>query len=167
MNRASGRSSGFAQQGGCSGFPFPGALDADRKKKRESSGVTTITGRSRESGNPGAARLRPGPPVQARGQPLDPPFQARACTHLAGPVRNPSPPFRGEREGPTPHGSAQSAARGQAPAWEGEVGGHPPGIPHLTPALSAPRGGEGDAVSSAAPHCHEMCMRLRFRWWRR
>jgi len=30
--------------------------------------------------------------------------------------------LRGERERPTPHGSAQSAARGQAPAWEGEVG---------------------------------------------
>jgi threonylcarbamoyladenosine tRNA methylthiotransferase MtaB len=34
----------------------------------------------------------------------------------------PSPPFRGERERPMPHGSARSAARGQAPAWEGEVG---------------------------------------------
>ena len=40
----------------------------------------------------------------------------------------PSPPFRGERE-----------------AWEGEVGRHGKrsGIPHLTPALSAPKGGEG------------------------
>ncbi len=45
----------------------------------------------------------------------------------------PSPPFRGEREGPTPE------------AWEGEVGRHGKrsGIPHLTPALSAPKGGEG------------------------
>jgi len=43
----------------------------------------------------------------------------------------PSPPFRGEREGPTPQ------------AWEGEVGvGKRSGIPHLTPALSAPGGGE-------------------------
>ena len=47
--------------------------------------------------------------------------------------QNPSPPFRGEREGPAPK------------AWEGEVGvGERPGIPHLTPALSAPRGGEGE-----------------------
>src|SRR6266404_3494036 len=48
----------------------------------------------------------------------------------------PSPPFRGEREGPAPK------------AWEGEVGaGKRSGIPHLTPALSAPPwpkgGGEG------------------------
>jgi uncharacterized protein (DUF488 family) len=42
-----------------------------------------------------------------------------------------SPPFRGEREGPG------------AKRWEGEVGiGERPGIPHLTPALSAPGGGE-------------------------
>jgi hypothetical protein len=53
------------------------------------------------------------------------------------PHRNfPSPPFRGEREGPTPQ------------AWEGEVGvGKRSGIPHLTPTLSAPQwtkaGGEG------------------------
>src|SRR5437016_3194025 len=46
--------------------------------------------------------------------------------------KNPSPPFRGEREGPAPK------------AWEGEVGsGKRSGIPHLTPALSAPGGGEG------------------------
>ncbi len=44
----------------------------------------------------------------------------------------PSPPFRGEREGPS------------AQRWEGEVGtGERSGIPHLTPPLSAPRGGEG------------------------
>ena len=44
----------------------------------------------------------------------------------------PSPPFRGEREGPAPQ------------AWEGEVGrGRRSGIPHLTPTLSAPGGGEG------------------------
>jgi adenosylcobinamide kinase / adenosylcobinamide-phosphate guanylyltransferase len=49
----------------------------------------------------------------------------------------PSPPFRGEREGPAPQ------------AWEGEVGagnGQNDGrsaSPHLTPALSAPSGGEG------------------------
>src|SRR2546423_15668137 len=59
---------------------------------------------------------------------------ARACTHLAGPVRNPSPPFRGERKGPTPQ------------AWEGEVGGRESGGPgpssvrlrpvHAEPALA-------------------------------
>ena len=51
-----------------------------------------------------------------------------------------SPPLRGEREGPI------------AERWEGEVGvaGERSGIPHLTPALSAPRGGEGDANFSAA-----------------
>ena len=44
----------------------------------------------------------------------------------------PSPPFRGEREGPI------------AKRWEGEVGaGERSGIPHLTPTLSAPGGGEG------------------------
>jgi len=49
-----------------------------------------------------------------------------------GLLERPSPPFRGEREGPAPK------------AWEGEVGaGERSGIPHLTPALSAPGGGEG------------------------
>jgi protein-disulfide isomerase len=44
----------------------------------------------------------------------------------------PSPPFRAEREGPS------------AQRWEGEVGiGECSGIPHLTPALAAPGGGEG------------------------
>jgi hypothetical protein len=44
----------------------------------------------------------------------------------------PSPPFRGEREGPTPK------------AWEVEAGvGEHSGIPRLTPTLSVPRGGEG------------------------
>ena len=48
-------------------------------------------------------------------------------------IKIPSPPFRGEREGPI------------AERWEGEVGAgaalwNPP--PH--PALSAPRGGEGE-----------------------
>ena len=44
----------------------------------------------------------------------------------------PSPPFRGEREGPV------------AQRWEGEVGrGERFEIPHLTPTLSAPKGGEG------------------------
>jgi len=56
---------------------------------------------------------------------------AYLCQGLVG---MPSPPFRGEREGPV------------AERWEGEVGiGHRSGIPHLTPTLSAPRGGEGVA----------------------
>ena len=45
----------------------------------------------------------------------------------------PSPPFRGEKEGPG------------AKRWEGEVGaGERSGIPHLTLTLSAPRGREGE-----------------------
>jgi hypothetical protein len=49
-----------------------------------------------------------------------------------GPAKkNPSPPFRGEREGPI------------AERWEVGVGRRS-GIPHLTPALSAHEGGEGD-----------------------
>src|SRR5438876_12405578 len=45
----------------------------------------------------------------------------------------PSPPFWGEREGPS------------AKRWEGEAGvGKRSGIPHLTPALSAPGDGEGE-----------------------
>ena len=41
-------------------------------------------------------------PLFKPGGRLDPRFQARACRHLAWPVGNPSPPFRGERKGPTP-----------------------------------------------------------------
>jgi cytochrome c oxidase assembly protein subunit 15 len=56
-------------------------------------------------------------------------------------TRLPSPPFRGEREGPV------------AKRWEGEVGvGQRSGIPHLTPAHSAPPwpkgGGEGVKIAS-------------------
>src|SRR5215831_13916563 len=46
--------------------------------------------------------------------------------------KNPSPPFRGEREGPA------------LKAWEGEGSSERAGIPHLTPTLSAPGGGEGE-----------------------
>jgi urease accessory protein len=50
-----------------------------------------------------------------------------------GAAKNPSPPFRGER---VPEGDSPRA---------GEVGtGKRSGIPHLTPALSAPGGGEGE-----------------------
>jgi colanic acid biosynthesis glycosyl transferase WcaI len=74
--------------------------------------------------------------------------------------QEPSPPFRGEREGPVARGSARSAARGQAPRGEGEVGavdrrvGPPPpgtarraGRPRAT--LSPwPAGGEGETLST-------------------
>src|SRR5207253_10075526 len=51
---------------------------------------------------------------------------------LTLPRENPSPPFRGEREGPAPK------------AREGEVGaGKRSGILHLTPTLSAPLGVNG------------------------
>jgi cytochrome c oxidase assembly protein subunit 15 len=50
-------------------------------------------------------------------------------------IDNPSPPFWGEREGPI------------AQRWEGEVGfSERSRIPHLTPTLSAPKGGEGESV---------------------
>jgi hypothetical protein len=54
-------------------------------------------------------------------------------THLAGPVMNPSPPFRGEREGPNPQG------------WEGEVGDGARSASPTSPRPSAPRGGVGDS----------------------
>jgi type II secretory pathway predicted ATPase ExeA len=61
---------------------------------------------------------------------------------------NPSTPFRVEREGPS------------AKRWEGEVGaGKRSGIPHLTPALSAPQwpngGGEG-GIEQPPGHAYEM-----------
>src|SRR5439155_7284743 len=57
----------------------------------------------------------------------------------------PSPPFRGEREGPAPE------------AWEGEVGaGRRSGIPHLTPALSAPGDGEGVIMRVTCPPFHSV-----------
>jgi heme a synthase len=49
-----------------------------------------------------------------------------------GLLNKPSPPIRGEREGPV------------AQQWEGEVGARTrSNAPHLTPSLSAPGGGEG------------------------
>jgi branched-chain amino acid transport system ATP-binding protein len=55
-------------------------------------------------------------------------------------------PLAGEREGPAPHGSAQSAARGQAPTREDEVGSaaalsREPPPPH--PAPLRPQGRRG------------------------
>ena len=62
--------------------------------------------------------------------------------------KNPSSPFRGEREGPLAHrrcATRQAHARVRREGREGEVGlGNRAGFPHLTPALSAPGGGEGD-----------------------
>jgi len=56
----------------------------------------------------------------------------------------PSPPFRGEREG------TRRVSDG-----EGEAGlGSRSGIPHLTPTLSAPKGGEGNLQLSAYRHQH-------------
>jgi error-prone DNA polymerase len=53
------------------------------------------------------------------------------CTLEPATAETPSPPFRGEREGPAQR--------------EGEVGaGRHRRVPHLVPTLSAPRGGEGD-----------------------
>src|SRR5437764_1650738 len=57
------------------------------------------------------------------------------ASHGAGGPENPSPPFREERVA-----GAQRRT--------GEVGvGERSGIPHLTPALSAPGGGEGEIVA--------------------
>src|SRR5205809_3641327 len=62
----------------------------------------------------------------------------------------PSPPFRAEREGPI------------AERWEGEVGnGKRSGIPHLTPTLSAPGGGEGVPVSLQPGDAHCRAITLR------
>src|SRR6266851_8531771 len=63
-------------------------------------------------------------------------------TRFAPAEENPSPPFRGEREGPV------------AQRWEGEVGlDERSGIPHLTPALSAPEGRRGSSCRpSLTPH---------------
>jgi ceramide glucosyltransferase len=76
-------------------------------------------------------------------------FSRRALS-LSSQRISPPPPFRKEREGPSPHGSARSAARGQAPGWEGGVGGgRRSAIHRLTPTLSVPEGGEGDWARGA------------------
>ena len=63
-----------------------------------------------------------------------------STSHCSLKVSAGPPPFRGEREGPSPRGSAQSADRGQATGWESEVGDcvrrrHSP--------QPSPKGGEG------------------------
>jgi adenosylcobinamide kinase/adenosylcobinamide-phosphate guanylyltransferase len=66
-----------------------------------------------------------GLPLVLKGEPMSP--------RHAATIRNPSPPFRGKREGPI------------AAQWEGEVGnGYHRVLPHLTPTLSAPEGAEGE-----------------------
>jgi hypothetical protein len=57
-----------------------------------------------------------------------------ACRHLAGRVRNPSPPFRGEREGPTPQ------------AREGEVGSASALESPTSPRPSPPPGAEREIL---------------------
>src|SRR5207247_523361 len=88
-----------------------------------------------------APACRSGRRTAARGRPGN---RADGSSHAA-PLRIlfPSPPFRAEREGPS------------AERWEGEVGaGNRSGIPHLTPALSAPRGGEG-VISALVRGAHQ------------
>ncbi|HYU12378.1 MAG TPA: hypothetical protein VEK82_07375, partial [Stellaceae bacterium] len=70
---------------------------------------------------------------------------------------SPSPPFGAEREGPTaqPWESEVGIDRtaGVSPACRPEAGG-PSAVPHLTPALSAPEGGEG-AIGALAWLAHQ------------
>src|SRR5712672_1798245 len=70
---------------------------------------------------------------------------ARACTHLYGPVRKPSPPFRGEREGPTPQ------------AWEGEVGDGDHSESPTSPRPSPPPGAEREMPFPLAPQIDRKC----------
>jgi hypothetical protein len=57
--------------------------------------------------------------------------------------------LQGEREGP--HGSARSAARGQAPGWEGEVGGATSRLVGPPPPGTARRAGRPGATLSPRP----------------
>ncbi len=67
-------------------------------------------------------------------------LQAEPLVPATSPAKLPSPPFRGEREVPA------------AERWKGEVGtGSRSGIPHLTPALSTPGGGEGVVGPALSP----------------
>src|SRR5437762_3023144 len=67
----------------------------------------------------------------------DPPARSMGKRGSDQQKRTPLRPSGGEREGPV------------AKQWEGEVGlGERSGIPHLTPTLSAPGGGEGAPVKS-------------------
>ncbi len=82
--------------------------------------------------------------------------------------QNPSPPFRGEREGPGPHPSPPPlAGEGMGGGWEGEVGEAEPGSPApLTPTLSPrPAGGEGeipDKVRDLIEHELQLIERLDY-----
>src|SRR5213082_2990809 len=68
---------------------------------------------------------------------------------------SPPPPFRGEREGPAPK------------AREGEVGvGERTGIPHLTPALSAPEGRRGGVLCRLGNHFNNSTIGWRSRGMR-
>ena len=81
-----------------------------------------------------------------------------ACRHLAGRVRNPSPPFRGEREGPLAHRrcatrQAHARVRRKGQAWEDEVGSAgalaSPTSPQPSPPQGAEREREGAAIDRA------------------
>jgi hypothetical protein len=170
MNRGSGRSSGFAQQAGCSGFPFPGALDADRKRSENSQELPLLLVVLAKAGIQGLQGCGQGPLFKPGGRPWTPAFKLGHARILPGRWGTPLRPSGGRGRGPRPTGPRRARPEDRLRRGKVRWAGDPPGIPHLTPALSAPRGprgGEGDAVSSAAPHCHEMCMRLRFRRWRR
>src|SRR5437899_1085415 len=82
----------------------------------------------------------------------NPPCQGLRHSHISAgiqPSRNfaLSARLRGEREGTLRGGDGEGEV-GHAVATE-------PGLPHLTPTLSAPRDGEGDSISSStsAPRC--------------
>ncbi len=118
------------------GLPSP-PLGAEREGP-----APTRPSPARGGGKGGGARVRWAPATAVAPPPHPGPLHPRGAereTNAGAPRMKretrliPSPPFRGEREGPGPQG------------WEGEVGAAAcPAIPRLTPALSTPRGGEGD-----------------------
>jgi hypothetical protein len=104
----------------------PAAHETEAKKSPSFNGEIIIPG------SPWGSQAQPAP-VSMPGSGWGVPFTTGeesysfrccgCCTSSVPADTSPSPSFRGEREGPDPHGSAQSAPRGQAPGWEGEVGG--------------------------------------------